>query len=205
MIRVRTVDHGAFGSECARLWHMVRQQFPPYLVVGIRSGGWWVAEAMRAADISPGIAFLPLTIRRPVTSTKEHSRLFRLALRHLPYPVLDAMRRVEYYAVTLPRCRSVSQGGLRHSATADPAELADVKAAAAQLPPNARVLVVDDSLDSGATLWNVVTTLRQVLPDDASIQTAAFTVLGPAHIVAADFFLYHRINFRFPWSYDFHG
>ena len=205
MIRVRTVGRNAFDTECARLWDMVRRRFPPHLVVGIRSGGWWVAEAMRAAATPAGVAFLPLTFRRPTTGTKEHSRLFRLALRHLPYLVLDALRRIEYYAVTLPRCRSVREGGHRLTATADPAEMAAIRTAAGTLPPNARVLVVDDSLDSGATLWSVVTTLRGELPADAVIQTAAFTVLGPSPIVRADFYLYHRINCRFPWSYDFHG
>jgi len=205
MITVRTIDRGGFAVECTRLWQMVRRRFPPDMVIGIRSGGWWVAEAMRAAGAPASVQFLPLTFRRPATGTKEHSRLLRAALRHLPYPVLDALRRVEYYVVTLPRCRAVRAGGPRLSTTPDPAEMAGIHLAAGRLPANARVLVVDDSLDSGATLWNVLTTLRTVLPADAVIQTAAFTVLGPAPIVPADFFLYHRINFRFPWSYDFHG
>jgi hypothetical protein len=47
--------------------------------------------------------------------------------------------------------------------------------------------------------------LRAALPPQAVVRTAAFTVLGPAPIVAADFSLLQRINCRFPWSYDFHG
>jgi Phosphoribosyl transferase domain len=205
MIRVRTVGRREFSENCGRLWDLAERTFPPQLVIGIRAGGWWVAEEMRRTRHPAGVVFVPLTCRRPTSDVKGKSRLFLFTLKVLPYFALNALRLIEYYALTLPRCRAVSRNGAGEPRAADAAELEAIRSAAATLPPGARVLVVDDSLDSGATLAGVLDSLRGVLPADAVLRTAAFTVLGPAPIVEADYFLYRRINFRFPWSYDFHG
>ncbi len=204
MIKVRTVGRKDFNEGCGRLWDLAQTSFRPDLVVGIRSGGWWVAEEMRAARAPASVVFLPLTSRRPTSDIKGKSRLFKLLLQVLPYFVLDLLRLVEYYLLTLPRCRSVAKQGRGEARSLDPAELAAVRNAVAQLPPAPHVLVVDDSLDSGATLASVLETLRGLLPPDAQLRTAAYTILGPTPIVAADFYLYRSINCRFPWSYDFH-
>ena len=205
MIRVQTVGHEQFREGCGRLWDVAQQAFRPELVVGIRSGGWRVAEEMKLTRAPRDVVFVPLTCRRPTSDVKGKSRTFKLILKILPYFVLDGLRLVEYYALTLPRCRAVIKHGAGEPRVPDAAEVDAVRSAAAGLRPGARVLVVDDSLDSGATLASVITTLRSVLPPDVAVRTAAFTVLGPAPIVDADFFLYRRINCRFPWSYDFHG
>lgn len=205
MLRIRTVGNAQFREDCGRLWDSVVRECTPGLVVGIRSGGWWVAKEMQEARGNAGAMFLPLTCRRPGTAAKQRSHIFRGLVRVLPYWVLDALRRFEYYFVTLPRCRSAREDGLRRTPILERAELSAIRQAAAQLGPGACVLVVDDSLDSGATLWNVMAALREVLPARTRMVTAAFTVLGPAPIVTADFFLYQRINCRFPWSFDFHG
>jgi hypothetical protein len=205
MIRVRTVGRREFGENCGRLWDLAERSFHPQLVIGIRAGGWWVAEEMRRTRAPRGVLFAPLTCRRPTSDVKGKSRLFLFALKVLPYFVLDGLRLLEYYALTLPRCRAVTKRGAGEPHTPDVGELDAIRAAGAALPEDAHVLVVDDSLDSGATLAGVLDTLRRVLPAQAALRTAAFTVLGPAPIVEADFFLYRRINFRFPWSYDFHG
>ena len=67
MIRVRTVGRERFAAGCGELWDLANATFRPRLVIGIRSGGWWVAEAMRTARDVPGVVFLPLTCRRPGT------------------------------------------------------------------------------------------------------------------------------------------
>jgi hypoxanthine phosphoribosyltransferase len=204
VIRVRTVGRREFRQECGRLWDRVQHSFQPQLVIGVRSGGWWVAEEMRLARQVSGVVFAPLTCRRPTSELKGRSRALRFVLQVLPYFMLDGLRLLEYYALTLPRCRKVARQGFE-ARIADREELAAVQRAIASLPIEVRVLVVDDSLDSGATLASVVAMLRAALPPQAVVRTAAFTVLGPAPIVAADFSLLQRINCRFPWSYDFHG
>jgi len=205
MIRVQTVGRQEFREGCGQLWDIVQRAFQPDLVVGIRAGGWWVAEEMKRTRNPLGVQFVPLTCRRPTSDAKGKSRAFKLVLKVLPYFLLDILRYIEYYALTLPRCRAVVKNGAGESRVPETSEVDAIRSAAARLRPGAHVLVVDDSLDSGATLASVIKILRSVLPPDTAVRTAAFTVLGPAPIVDADFSLYHRINCRFPWSYDFHG
>jgi hypoxanthine phosphoribosyltransferase len=205
VITVRTVGRRDFKDGCGQLWDIAQRSVRPNLVVGIRSGGWWVAEEMKAVRSPPGVLFLPLTARRPSSDVKGKSGLFKLILKILPYFILDFLRLVEYYALTLPRCRTVARHGAGEGRSLDPEEMAAIRTAVAGLPAASQVLVVDDSLDSGATLASVIETLRAMLPADAQVRTAVYTVLGPAPIVAADFYLYRSINCRFPWSYDFHG
>jgi hypoxanthine phosphoribosyltransferase len=205
MIKIQTIDRQAFREGCGRLWDISQQGFQPNLVVGVRSGGWCVAEEMKVARNPPGVLFVPLTCRRPTSDVKGKSALFLWSLKVLPYPILNLLRLVEYYALTLPRCRAVRRTGAAELRVADEIELAGIRDAVAALRSDARVLIVDDSLDSGATLAIVIKTVRSLLPAQSIVRTAAYTVLGPAPIVEADFFLYQRINCRFPWSYDFHG
>ena len=205
MIRVRTTGHESFRSDCGRLWDLAAAEFKPNVVVGVRSGGWWTAEAMRVARSPQGVLFLPFTCRRPSTAAKDNSRTFKVLLKTLPYFALDLMRLVEYYLITLPRCREARKSPSTERRVPDEAELVTIKSAVAGLAEPARVLVVDDSLDSGATLLNVVEVLRDALPATARFNVAAYTVLGPHPVIEADFFLYRATNFRFPWSYDFHG
>ena len=160
---------------------------------------------MIAARAPANVLFLPLTCRRPSSDIKGGSATFRFLLRVLPYFILNMLRTIEYYLLTLPRCRAARRHGIDDQRVPDPAEIGAIRAAARGLPADVRVLVVDDSLDSGATLRAVVRQLRELLPPAADLRTAAFTVLGPYPVVAADYFLYQRVNCRFPWSYDFHG
>ena len=205
MIRIRTIDREQFRDGCGKLWDLAHAGFQPQLVVGVRAGGWWVVEAMIAARAPAQVVFLPLTCRRPSSDRKGESATFRFLLRVLPYFILNMLRTLEYYLLTLPRCRAARRDGVDDQRIPDPTEVAALRAAARDLPANVRVLVVDDSLDSGATLHAVMRQLRGLLPSTAELRTAAFTVLGPYPVVPADFSLYQRVNCRFPWSYDFHG
>ena len=64
------------------------------------------------------------------------------------------------------------------------------------------VLVVDDAVDSGATLRNVISALMDISPNNV-IKTAALTVTRKSPIVMPDYYLYHdRTLMRFPWSED---
>jgi len=103
MIRVQTVGRQEFREGCGQLWDIVQRAFQPDLVVGIRAGGWWVAEEMKRTRNPLGVQFVPLTCRRPTSDAKGKSRAFKLVLKVLPYFLLDILRYIEYYALTLPR------------------------------------------------------------------------------------------------------
>lgn len=66
----------------------------------------------------------------------------------------------------------------------------------------ARILVVDDAVDSGATLRTVIATIRSTWPD-AEIRSAVLTVTRSRPLILPDYTLYPRGTLlRFPWSLD---
>ncbi|MBC7799187.1 MAG: hypothetical protein H7Z10_01075, partial [Gemmatimonadaceae bacterium] len=68
--------------------------------------------------------------------------------------------------------------------------------------PAPAVLIVDDAVDSGATLAAVLAEVRRLAPPGARIETAAITVTTAAPIATPDHALFNRQLCRFPWSMD---
>ena len=64
------------------------------------------------------------------------------------------------------------------------------------------VLIVDDAIDSGKTMWMVAEGVRRVLPS-AKVKTAVITVTTKKPLIVPDFSLYNnRTLIRFPWAID---
>ena len=60
---VRTLDQPSFDDACAALMRRVEASYAPTLMVGIRTGGLVVAQAMARAAVNT-LAIQPLTCRR---------------------------------------------------------------------------------------------------------------------------------------------
>src|SRR5262249_3961034 len=65
-----------FDKACAELMRLVESDYAPALLVGIRTGGLVVAEAMARFAAAP-VTVLPLTSRRTSTATKSRVPLLR--------------------------------------------------------------------------------------------------------------------------------
>ena len=172
---------------------LVERDFSPGLLVGVRTGGLAVAEAMvRAAAAAPPV--LPLTCRRPGTKLKSRLPGLKAVLSALPEPLLDAMRQAEHRLVSTRRKHA-------NPPSVDLEEAAAIGAWLAKTPCP-RVLVADDAVDSGATLAAVLSVLRTVSPPATELRTAAITVTLPDPVVEPDYTLYRGVLCRFPWSFD---
>lgn len=69
--------------------------------------------------------------------------------------------------------------------------------------PAPEVLVVDDAIDSGDTLFSVINSLKEVNPA-ARVRVAVVTVTTDHPRAEADFSIYHNKTLvRFPWSSDY--
>jgi hypoxanthine phosphoribosyltransferase len=68
-----------------------------------------------------------------------------------------------------------------------------------------RVAVVDDAVDSGATLACVMRTLRESLPASVEVRSAVITTTRLPELTAGhpDFKIYDLTLLRFPWSFDY--
>lgn len=191
---MRTLDRSAFDAACAEMMRRVERDFPPDLVVGVRTGGLLVAEAMTRAALT-AVPVLPLTCRRPATGIKHRIPGLKPMLTSLPEPLLNALRRVEHRLLSAHR----------NVATAPPVDQSEADAIGAWLakrPTAVRVLVADDAVDSGVTLATVLRTLRGVCPKSTQLRTAAITVTMEHPAVEPDYTLFRGVLCRFPWSFD---
>ncbi len=192
---VISLDQAGFDAACAELFGTVQQSFQPDLLIAIPTGGLWVAEAMARSVTRAVPPILKLTCRRPSTQAKQGSRLFRTLLTRLPRPVLDRLRLLEHWLIA-------RRGPPSTERIFDPAEHAALQSWFATSGPAPRILVVDDAVDSGATLAAVLAELRRIAPETASLRSAAVTITTPQPLVRPDFALFNRQLCRFPWSMD---
>jgi hypoxanthine phosphoribosyltransferase len=192
---VISLDSQDFDAVCADLMATVHRDMAPDLVVGIPTGGAYVAEAMTKAA-QTDLTVLELTCRRPSSKLKKGSSLKKMLTR-LPRPVVDHLRVIEHAVLTRKPPRPPEQG---YQFLKDELERIADWFAAARRP--ASVLVVDDAIDSGATLLQVSDMLRSMAPHGTTIRSAVVTVTTDRPLVWPDYTMFHRQLCRFPWSLD---
>lgn len=182
-MKVVTLDSSQFTSTCRRLAaDVLSQSFNPEMLVGIRTGGEYVAREMLPSFPEATLAIVEL--QRPSTA---HKSMIGNLLPLLPVKLLDALRIVESRILSLLPSRPTPEVRL-------PADVV------AQLPR--RILVVDDAVDSGVTLSAIVNAIRTSRPD-ADVRSAVVTVTTSSPKINPDFALYRNHTLiRFPWSMD---
>lgn len=177
--KVITLDSVSFRHECTRLEAIVTESgFIPDLILSIRTGGLYVGEKMFA-----DVRHESVTLQRP--STKAKRAPVKKIIRLLPRPVLDLLRIAESWWLE----------NKKH--TKQPASFI--------LPPMQdaqNILIVDDAVDSGATLLAVVEAVRTDMPG-AEVRSAVITQTTLSPMITPDYTLYNnRTLIRFPWSMD---
>lgn len=175
---VITLNEKAFGRECLRLQGLVEADgFIPDVVLGIRTGGEWVARKM-----FPAVPHVYTRVQRSSTAPKS---VFEPLLKRLPVKILDFMRIAEARWLSIFPRRQVWRV---------------VKLP--ELPTRGTILIVDDAVDSGATLLSVRNTVAEVCPE-LEIRTAAITQTTEHPDIVPDYALYRNNTLiRFPWSKD---
>ncbi len=194
---VRTLDERGLQAAAHALSAVVQQDFRPNVVIGIRTGGYHVADLMTEALPVEAI-LLPITCRRPSTGKKQRFGVVKDALMALPHAVTDRLRVLEHKMLTEMRAPKPLT-----EYTADPEELAQIEHLLTLRGADARILLVDDAVDSGATMLAVIDTVREVMHADAVLKTAALTVTTSEPLVQPDYLMYRHVLCRFPWSLDF--
>lgn len=185
-MKVITLDSRAFGNKCRDLRALAEADgFHPELVVGIATGGVYVA----AEAFGEG-GFVVVSKTRKSTETKKSLRLHRL-FRLLPMFLLDRLRVAEHYARLWRRDGTAD----RENAFVLPPDVAE------RVRSSSRILVMDDAVDTGHTLFDVVAKIRECnLAADTRL--AAIVVTQPDPAVLPDYCLFDQVLVRFPWSMD---
>ena len=178
MKKVLTFDKLRFAVECRRLETVVAASgFVPDVVLGIESGGRYVAELL-----FDGVEHCYVSLRRPGTAAKQGA--LTKVLRRMPRFVNDALRLAESWVLSR---RTPRPAGFHLP------EGLDGKQA---------ILIVDDAVDSGSTMLSVRDAVVAAFPQ-AHARCAAIVVTTDKPLIVPDYSLYLK-NFliRFPWSAD---
>lgn len=179
--RVMTLDRQAFAEVCIRLERLIRGSgFAPDAVLSVATGGIYVGELLFR-----GVPHFETRLQRP--STRFKTPRLKGLVRRLPQPVLDAMR--------------VAEAGVLDLLPTRPVDISRVTVPAG-VTGSGRILVVDDAVDSGATLDGVLRALRGAAPK-ADIRSAAVTVTTAHPLARPDYAVFNNFTLiRFPWSMD---
>ena len=193
---VVTFDRKGFVEACASLMDLVMQDGKPDALIGIRTGGLYVAEAM-ASSVAESVPVLSLTCRRPSSQQKDKLASVKKLIAQLPRPMLDQLRVIEHKILT-GGTHSLDRDAFQFDAE-ELARLDDWLSRSGRAPS---LVVVDDAVDSGATLSLVLEAVGQHAPAMANIRSAVITVTTPRPWALPRYTLYRRQLCRFPWSLD---
>lgn len=181
-----------FIGDCQQLAQSIVPSYSPDLVVGVCTGGAIVAKQLLASGVLSA-SYAELTAQRPSTHYKKKIRL-DLLLSWLPRWLCNLLRIMEV------KRNVMAFNPLRVT----PRHVVLTNEDQELICAAKRLLVVDDAVDSGATLRAVCEFLKCLNPK-AELQTAVLTVTFPKPLQEPDFSLYRNVLLRFPWSADVNG
>lgn len=191
---VLTLTPTLLEEHCQRLASRIQAAgFEPMLLIGIKQGGAEVARLMKSSF--PDSHYCEVRITRPSTKQKGQGWMHRL-LQKLPLVLCDLLRTLES---RFNEWRSQGQQPIRIGQIALPADISLALSEA----KSAHVLLIDDAIDTGATILQAQKQLQAQFPN-LDIRVAVITVTTRKPVCEADFYLYHnRTLCRFPWSNDY--
>jgi hypoxanthine phosphoribosyltransferase len=192
---VVTFDREAFDEACGSLMQLVVQDGWPDVLIGIRTGGLFVAESM-AKSVGYSLPVLSLTCRRPSSAAKSKFGAVKKIVSSLPRPVVDKLRVIEHAMLTKKMPSTRPEGY-----SFDQGELAILDDWLREAGPNPSIVVVDDAVDSGTTLSLVLDAVSQRAPG-GQVRSAVITVTTAKPWATPRYTLYRRQLCRFPWSLD---
>lgn len=171
---------------------VINTGFHPQVVIGVLTGGAEVARLM-LPDLPAEALYCEVRVSRPSTTRKQQSFSHRL-LRCLPIGICNVLRIVESCITEF--CKS-------HSSLTRIGVISLPEQVESRLALPCQVLIVDDAIDSGATIQMVRQQLLSRFPH-LDLRVSVITVTTPAPLCDAEYSLYHnRTLCRFPWSNDY--
>lgn len=182
-MKVLTLDNIKFEEASSKLADMA-QSFNPDLIIGIPSGGGYVGRIV--CKSFPEAQYIEMGIHRNGTQAK--SRLKNLFI-HLPETATNFMRIIETYLLKFKKRKIIN---------INPGDEERIKISRAK-----RIMIVDDAIDSGATMASVLKSVCNVNPEaEIKIGVLAITTRNP--LIKPDYTLYSEgVLLRFPWSNDY--
>ncbi|WP_390225275.1 phosphoribosyltransferase [Brenneria goodwinii] len=189
-MKVITALETDFHDLCDELSLLVKKNYTPDIIVGIATGGEVVAQSLSKHFKVPLII-----IKRQRNLTKYKSK-FHLSkfLPYLPRSLNNFLRICEI--------KFNEKRFLFHNKLWDPCDVILKSGDVSLLSGVNKILIVDDSVDSGSTMVDCIDFIRLYADETAILKTASLNVTFSEPVITPDFFLYKDVLIRFPWSND---
>lgn len=194
-MRVITLNNEALEEHASRLAGMVAADGRRYdAIVGVRRGGSIVCDTFCRHFPSANYGFrTDVSLQRP--STRKKGGSVSKLLKKLPYWMLNLMRMAESKILVIKQRFS----NHRTSDVEIPEDLMQML----KIQKKIEILLIDDAIDSGDTLYAIINTLRKVNPS-LGVKVVVITVTTKSPRTFPDYYIYNnRTLIRFPWSNDY--
>ena len=192
-MKVKTLYTEDFNKECLLLGHDIFADYDPDVIIGVLNGGGYVGRQI--VQVSPKeTTYVEVKIQRDGTTKKEKG-LIHSILQSLPYSVLNILRILESIVLEYKS----KKNNTKRKGTI---KLPDNVVSFLSDGENKKVLLVDDAIDSGATLLLIKQYLMSKF-ENIDVKIAVITITTKQPLVVADYYRYYnRTLIRFPWSND---
>lgn len=191
-MEVRTLNIDAFHKVCGELSFKI--DFQPDLIIGILNGGGFVLDNLISNDKFSSVTNKNFKLSRG--SRFRNFYVIQLILRWLPYSVLNKLRELESKKAKNTIDQLDSMDVSSHLTDVDFHNLTSKKVK--------NILIVDDAIDTGRTMFVISQKLKNAFPE-AKIKVAVISWTLDNSIVKPDYYIFKDILVRFPWSKDYKG
>lgn len=190
-MRVIDYNKGEVENFIRLSLHKWEIQSSKILILGIKEGGQYLAEnvieiAKELSSNSIDIQFVKC--QRPTTAIKKNMKIFREILNKLPVFLLNQLRVLEYYFLN----NKYKKNYHRNIILDENIDFQQYE----------KIMIVDDAVDSGATLQKVYNFVKEKVSNNVDIKTLVVVSTSKTPIILPDYCLYKGVLLRFPWSMD---
>lgn len=184
MKKVITLSENKFHSDCQKLFYLTKD-CNPLLIIAVATGGIYVVEKMGLEN------FQTINSSRNYKSTKS-KQIVKKIIKMMPNLVNNFLRNIEY-KIQLSKLDNKDRKVEIQNDTLRKLEI---------LPKNSTILIVDDAVDSGNSLLQIIQRIKSI-NNSINIKTAAIVVTDKNKTqYLPDFYLYENVLVRFPWALD---
>ncbi len=191
-MKLITLNKEAFEKACVELISKIDIQ--PDMVVAILNGGGYVIDVVKKKEAFELAQFESVKLQR--FEAIKNKPAFMFLLKHLPYAILNKLRAYE------------SKKAQESIASLDKNQLTeykiDLEINTSLEKPIRTILIIDDAIDTGRTLYVIKHNLLKLFPE-AIIKSAVISWTLESSIVKPDYYIFWGIMVRYPWSKDYKG
>jgi len=194
-MKVITLDNKKLTQYSQKLAiEILKSKYQPDLIIGIQTGGAFVSKPLYT-EITKHYktAYCEVGLSRPLSHKKKKFNI-KILLQYFPYVLLNFMRNLEVFIYEL--FKSQKYGLTRQNEIIIDIDTVDC------IKKAKNILLVDDAIDSGATLLEVKTKILS-LNKNTQIKTAVLTSTHKSSYIDVDFSIFKRVLLRCPWSNDY--